>query len=158
MSPGTPTFPASSISFVSGEREAVLIEALLTFDEAKRAASWIRSKGKKLTTIYITDARLAWIASIDKIAALKPSLVVAGHKAQATRDDDLDEVIGGSKQLHRRLRRGDGGAPRRPWKPILTVERGDRSFPRSYASMSDSARIRTCEALARAPISRSPSR
>ena len=215
MSPGTPTFPASSISFVSGAREAVLIDALLTFDEAKRAAEWIRSKGKKLTTIYIThghgdhifglntllaafpdaravtradvfpsvqgqftpaflslwrsmfpgqipdrpvmpepldgdvlelegrelhlinvgqsdtypttivhipdlesvvagdvaynrihmwlaqtdhDARLAWIASIDKIAALKPRLVVAGHKAPGTRDDDLDEIIGGSKQ------------------------------------------------------------
>lgn len=215
MSPGAPTFPASSISLVSGGREAILIDALITFDEARQAADWIRSKGKKLTTIYIThghgdhifglntllaafpeasavthaavypavqqqstppqmafwnsmfpdqipehpvmpeplagdvldleghelrlinvgqsdtnpstivhipdldavvagdvaynrihmwlaqtdhDARLEWIASIDKIAALNPRLVVAGHKAPATRDDDLDELIEGSKQ------------------------------------------------------------
>ena len=215
MSPGTATFPASSISLISSDREAVLIDALITFEEARQAAEWIRSKGKRLTTIYIAhghgdhifglntllaaspearavtradvfasvqgqftpelltfwrsmfpdqipehpvmpepldgdvlefdghdlrlinvgqsdtnpttivhipdlnavvagdvaynkihmwlaqtdhDARLAWISSIDKIAALSPRLVVAGHKAPGTRDDDLDEVIDSSKQ------------------------------------------------------------
>jgi glyoxylase-like metal-dependent hydrolase (beta-lactamase superfamily II) len=44
------------------------------------------------------DARLAWIASIDKIAALHPRLVVAGHQAPGTRDDDLDETINRSKK------------------------------------------------------------
>jgi len=44
------------------------------------------------------DARLAWITSIDKIAALNPHLVVAGHKAPGSRDDDLDEVINGSME------------------------------------------------------------
>jgi glyoxylase-like metal-dependent hydrolase (beta-lactamase superfamily II) len=218
LSPGTPTFPASSISLVSGERDAVLIDALITLDEARQAAGWIRSKGKRLTTIYIThghgdhffglntllsafpdaravtladvfpsvqaqytpdflafwrqlfpdqiaedlvipepldgdvieleghelrpinvgqsdiypstvvhipdldavaggdvaynrihmwlaqmpkadhEARLGWIAAIDKIAALKPRVVVAGHKAPGTRDDDLGELIDGSKR------------------------------------------------------------
>jgi glyoxylase-like metal-dependent hydrolase (beta-lactamase superfamily II) len=215
MSPGTATFPPSSISFISGEREAILIDALIAFEEARQATEWILSKGKRLTTIYIThghgdhifglntilaafpdaravtradvfpsvqdqftpafltfwrsmfpdqipehpvipepldgdvleleghdlrlinvgqsdtnpttvvhipdinavvagdvaynkihmwlaqtdhDARLAWITSIDKIAALNPHLVVAGHKAPGSRDDDLDEVINGSKE------------------------------------------------------------
>jgi len=72
MSPGTPTFPASSISFVSGEREAVLIDALLTFDEAKRAAEWIRSKGKKLTTIYITHGHGDHIFGLNTLLAAFP--------------------------------------------------------------------------------------
>jgi glyoxylase-like metal-dependent hydrolase (beta-lactamase superfamily II) len=54
MSEGQATWPASSISLISGERDAVLIDALITFDEARRAAAWIRAKGKRLTTIYIT--------------------------------------------------------------------------------------------------------
>ncbi len=218
LSAGTPTFPASSVSLVSGESEAVLVDALLTLDEAGQAASWIRSKAKKLTTIYIThghgdhffglnillsafpdaravtladvlpsvreqvtpdflafwrslfpnqiredpvlpeplegdvmeleghelrpvnvgqsdiypssvvhvpdldavvggdvtynrihmwlaqmpkadhEARMGWITAIDKIASLKPRVVVAGHKAPGTRDDDLDELIDGSKR------------------------------------------------------------
>ena len=48
------TFPASSVSLLSGEKEAVLIDALITFAEAERVVEWIRSTGKRLTTVYIT--------------------------------------------------------------------------------------------------------
>lgn len=48
------TFPASSASLLTGERDAVLIDALITFAEAKRLVEWIRAKGKRLTTVYIT--------------------------------------------------------------------------------------------------------
>jgi len=215
MSEGQATWPASSISLLSGDRDAVLIDALITRDEARRAAEWIRAKGKRLTTVYIThghgdhifglntllaefpeatavalpevmpaiqsqatpgyldfwrglfpgqipeqpvlpealdgnvidleghelrlisvgqsdtdpstvvhvpdldavvggdvcynrihvwlaltdhDARLAWVDSIAKIEALAPRIVVAGHKAPGAPDDDLAELITGTRQ------------------------------------------------------------
>jgi glyoxylase-like metal-dependent hydrolase (beta-lactamase superfamily II) len=215
MSEGQATWPASSASLVSGERDAVLIDALITFDEARQAAEWIRARGKRLTAVYIThghgdhifglntllaafpdaravalpevmpaiqsqaapeylefwgslfpgqipehpvlpealsgnvidleghelrvisvgqsdtdpstvvhvpdldaviggdvcynrihvwlaltnhDARLAWIDTIGKIEALAPRTVVAGHKAPGAPDDDLAELIAGTRQ------------------------------------------------------------
>jgi len=44
------------------------------------------------------EARLAWMASIEKIEALAPRMVVAGHKHPGTPDDDLAEIITGSKR------------------------------------------------------------
>ena len=215
MSEGQATWPASSVSLLSGERDAVLIDALITFDEARRAAEWISATGKRLTTVYIThghgdhlfglntllatfpdaravalaevmpaiqsqatpdylkfwgglfpgqtpqrpvlpealdgnvidleghelrllsvgqsdtdpstvvhvpdldavvggdvcynrihvwlaltshDARLAWIDTIGKIEALAPRIVVAGHKAPGAPDDDIAELIAGTRQ------------------------------------------------------------
>jgi glyoxylase-like metal-dependent hydrolase (beta-lactamase superfamily II) len=48
------TFPASSASLFMGEKEAVLIDALITTAEALDLVQWIRAKNKDLTTIYIT--------------------------------------------------------------------------------------------------------
>ena len=44
------------------------------------------------------DARLAWIDTIGKIEALAPRIVVAGHKAPGAPDDDLAELIAGTRQ------------------------------------------------------------
>ncbi len=54
MSKGEPTWPATSVSLISGERDAVLIDAMLTPGDAGRVAERIRATGKNLTTIYIT--------------------------------------------------------------------------------------------------------
>jgi glyoxylase-like metal-dependent hydrolase (beta-lactamase superfamily II) len=48
------TWPASSVSLISGEHDAVLIDALLAREDAERVVEWIRPTGKNLTTIYIT--------------------------------------------------------------------------------------------------------
>lgn len=48
------TWPASSVSLLSGEKEAVLIDALATNAEAQRVVDWIRAKDRRLTTVYIT--------------------------------------------------------------------------------------------------------
>jgi glyoxylase-like metal-dependent hydrolase (beta-lactamase superfamily II) len=54
MGDGEATWPATSVSLLSGERDAVLIDAVLTPEDAARIADWIRATGKNLTTIYIT--------------------------------------------------------------------------------------------------------
>jgi glyoxylase-like metal-dependent hydrolase (beta-lactamase superfamily II) len=54
MGEGEATWPATSVSLISGEHDAVLIDALLTADGAGRAVEWIRATGKHLTTTYIT--------------------------------------------------------------------------------------------------------
>src|SRR5216683_4147970 len=54
MSEGKATWPATAVSLISGEHDAVLVDALLTPEEARRAVDWIRATGKNLTTIYIT--------------------------------------------------------------------------------------------------------
>jgi glyoxylase-like metal-dependent hydrolase (beta-lactamase superfamily II) len=43
-----------SATLISGDRDAVLVDALLTVDQADDLTAWIASHGKKLTTVYIT--------------------------------------------------------------------------------------------------------
>ena len=52
MGEGEATWPATSVSLISGERDAVLIDALLTPEDAGRLVDWIRATGKSLPTIY----------------------------------------------------------------------------------------------------------
>jgi glyoxylase-like metal-dependent hydrolase (beta-lactamase superfamily II) len=54
MGEGEATWPASSVSLISGEHDAVLVDALLTPEDAARVVDWIRATGKNLTTVYIT--------------------------------------------------------------------------------------------------------
>jgi glyoxylase-like metal-dependent hydrolase (beta-lactamase superfamily II) len=52
--PAPATWPASTATLVSGDREAVLIDALMTIDEGHQLVSWIRGLGKNVTHIVIT--------------------------------------------------------------------------------------------------------
>jgi glyoxylase-like metal-dependent hydrolase (beta-lactamase superfamily II) len=54
MSKGEATWPATSVSLITGERDAVLIDAALTTRDADQIVKWIEATGKNLTTIYIT--------------------------------------------------------------------------------------------------------
>jgi glyoxylase-like metal-dependent hydrolase (beta-lactamase superfamily II) len=54
MGEGEATWPATSVSLISGELDAVLIDAVLTPEDAGRVVDWIRATEKNLTTIYIT--------------------------------------------------------------------------------------------------------
>jgi glyoxylase-like metal-dependent hydrolase (beta-lactamase superfamily II) len=48
------TWPASTSILVSGERDGVLIDALVTKDESRELADWLTGTGKNLTDVYIT--------------------------------------------------------------------------------------------------------
>jgi glyoxylase-like metal-dependent hydrolase (beta-lactamase superfamily II) len=43
------------------------------------------------------EKRQGWVASVEKIEALNPKIVVAGHKDPGARDDDLETILAGTK-------------------------------------------------------------
>jgi len=47
-------FQAMASTLIHGERDAVLVDAFMTIEQANALADWVASKGKNLTTIYIT--------------------------------------------------------------------------------------------------------
>jgi len=47
-------WPPISSTLISGERDAVLVDAPITVEQARSLANWIAAKGKNLTTIYAT--------------------------------------------------------------------------------------------------------
>jgi glyoxylase-like metal-dependent hydrolase (beta-lactamase superfamily II) len=73
MGDGEATWPATSVSLISGERDAVLIDAVLTLDDAGRVVDWIRATGKNLTTIYITHGHGDHFFGLNTILAAFPN-------------------------------------------------------------------------------------
>jgi glyoxylase-like metal-dependent hydrolase (beta-lactamase superfamily II) len=47
-------FQAMASTLIYGERDAVLVDAFMTIKQANALADWVASKGRNLTTIYIT--------------------------------------------------------------------------------------------------------
>src|ERR1700738_4604308 len=48
------TWAPSSSTLISGPTEGILIDALLTFENADQIADWAKSFGKKITGVYLT--------------------------------------------------------------------------------------------------------
>jgi glyoxylase-like metal-dependent hydrolase (beta-lactamase superfamily II) len=48
------TWPASTSTLISGDRDAVLVDALLTTTEGERLAAWVRNTGKRPQAIFVT--------------------------------------------------------------------------------------------------------
>jgi glyoxylase-like metal-dependent hydrolase (beta-lactamase superfamily II) len=47
-------WPPISSTLISGERDAVLVDTLITVEQARALADWVAARGKNLTTIYAT--------------------------------------------------------------------------------------------------------
>ena len=48
------TWPASTSTLISGDRDAALVDALLTTSEGQRLAAWLRNTGKQPRVIFVT--------------------------------------------------------------------------------------------------------
>jgi glyoxylase-like metal-dependent hydrolase (beta-lactamase superfamily II) len=48
------TWPATTATLICGERNAVLVDALLTTSEGQRLAAWVDSAGRQLQAIFVT--------------------------------------------------------------------------------------------------------
>jgi glyoxylase-like metal-dependent hydrolase (beta-lactamase superfamily II) len=66
------TWPASSVSLLTGEKEAVLVDALITFAEAELVVEWIRATGKELVTVFITHGHGDHFFGLNTILAAFP--------------------------------------------------------------------------------------
>jgi glyoxylase-like metal-dependent hydrolase (beta-lactamase superfamily II) len=52
---GTPaTWPASTSTLISGDRDALLVDALMTTSEGERLAGWVQNSGKRPLAIFVT--------------------------------------------------------------------------------------------------------
>jgi glyoxylase-like metal-dependent hydrolase (beta-lactamase superfamily II) len=87
------TWPASTSTLVSGERDGVLIDALVTKDESRELADWLTGTGKNLTDVYITHAHGDHFFGLNTILETFPQAravalpeVVPGLAEQATPD------------------------------------------------------------------------
>src|SRR6185295_15684282 len=47
-------FQAMASTLIHGERDAVLVDAFMTVEQADALADWVAAKRKNLTTVYIT--------------------------------------------------------------------------------------------------------
>jgi glyoxylase-like metal-dependent hydrolase (beta-lactamase superfamily II) len=84
------------------------------------------------------QSRAAWIASLDAVAALKPQIVVAGHKRVGA--SDLPENIGASQQYLRDFTSivNEGGTVEEIVAAMLEIH-GDRDNPRTLWHSARSA-------------------
>ena len=48
------TWPASTSTLISGHRDAILVDALLTTSEGQRLAAWVQATGKRPRAIFVT--------------------------------------------------------------------------------------------------------
>jgi glyoxylase-like metal-dependent hydrolase (beta-lactamase superfamily II) len=95
------TWPATTSTLISGERDGVLVDALVTKDESQELADWLATTRKNLTEVYITHAHgdhfFGLNTVLDKFS--KAPAVAAGARAVACRagdarvDADLEQLL-----------------------------------------------------------------
>jgi len=66
------TFPASTATLISGEKDAVLVDALITTAETQRLVEWIRAKNKSLAAVYITHGHGDHFFGLNTVLAAFP--------------------------------------------------------------------------------------
>jgi glyoxylase-like metal-dependent hydrolase (beta-lactamase superfamily II) len=86
-----PTWPASTSTLISSDRDALLVDALLTEDEGQQLAGWVRNTGKEPRAIFVTHGHADHFFGAGPVLAAIPGAeliasdqqVVDGARAQA---------------------------------------------------------------------------
>jgi glyoxylase-like metal-dependent hydrolase (beta-lactamase superfamily II) len=66
------TWPATTATLLSGDRDAVLVDSLLTKAESQRLADWLAGFGKQLTEVYITHAHADHFFGLNAVLQANP--------------------------------------------------------------------------------------
>ncbi len=76
------------------------------------------------------EKRLRWIANVERIEALEPRIVVAGHKRPDARDDDPAAILGATKTYIRDFERSlaESHSPQELVDRMMVLH-GDRGNP-----------------------------
>ena len=77
------TWAPSSSTLISGPTEGILIDALLTFENADQIAAWAKSFGKKITDVYITHGHSDYALATHRMDRSSPDSST-GSAASAT--------------------------------------------------------------------------
>jgi len=94
FNPGEAAIFAVSSVLVEGEKDAVLIDAQFSAEQARKLADRIKASGKRLTTIYISHGDPDYYFGLDSLQAAFPQArIVATPQTiahiEATKDDKL---------------------------------------------------------------------
>ena len=91
-------FQATASTLIYGIRDAVLVDAYMTTKQANALADWVASKGKNLTTIYITHGHGDhWFGVGTLLERFSNAKVVATHNTiQVMRQNASPEALNGA--------------------------------------------------------------
>ncbi|MDR6574802.1 glyoxylase-like metal-dependent hydrolase (beta-lactamase superfamily II) [Curtobacterium sp. 320] len=82
---GTATWSPTTATLVSGEHDAVLVDALMTADEADALVEWIRGSGKRLRTVVVTQGQADHFFGLGRVLRAFPDAVATAVADVATR-------------------------------------------------------------------------
>ncbi len=98
-----PTWSPSSATLIYGDRDAILVDTLITYDQVDALADWIDTKGRGLSRIYIThghgDPLAAARSSYARLAGVDPSVVAVGSQVSVFAGLIAANLPGGSEVL-----------------------------------------------------------
>jgi glyoxylase-like metal-dependent hydrolase (beta-lactamase superfamily II) len=75
------TWPASTSTLISGDREAILVDALLTTEEGERLTAWVRDSGKEPEAIFVTHGHADhFFGAVPVLDVFTGALLMAGDQ------------------------------------------------------------------------------